>query len=1103
MSLEKSKIDKLLRDLQERAKELNCLYRVEELLNQAAADGDLEPLFKAVVATIPEGWQYPECCQAAILYQGRRYETPGYVETEWTQKAEIWIHDNTVGEIIVSYCREVPLSQDGVFLKEEEKLIRTIADRLAHTIFHRQLKDRSQEWEHMQSELARQKGSEWIAIVDMLRKTDRQAFLYISQKMQHHLCWNGVEAAERLFKNGGMSSRALMEEANSPSQRGTLDALIDWSNQVFRIAAEHYSNDHILASIQRWMQEDRSKFLMRAIDHPDSSLSDVVDAITRYQYLAAEGLDLPPSMGKGLAVALVRRFFSDQLEFINIAKDYLGIAAYPELIKRIIFPAKSHGKLGGKSAGLILAWQMVQEKITDKKFLESIRIPKSWYVTSDAVINFLYYNNMEDIIEHKYKERDEIILEYPNIVQLFKVSPFPPEIVKGLAAALDDLGETPIIVRSSSLLEDRIGAAFSGKYKSLFLANQGSKQERLEALIDAIAEIYASTFGPDPIEYRRERGLLDFSEEMGVMIQEVVGSRVGRYFFPTFAGVAFSNNEFRWSDRIKREDGLIRLVPGLGTRAVDRVADDYPVLMAPGKPDLRVNVSPDEILRYSPKLMDVIDLEANRFVTKEVREVLREFGDEIPAVHQMVSICDGHLITEPTSRFNINMKQDQLVATFEGLATRTPFLKQMRALLKALEAGMGAPVDIEFAHDGKCLYLLQCRPQSYSRDNKPTPIPKDLPLDAVVFTAKRYVSNGYVPDATHIVYVDPEGYNRMGSLEALKTVGRAVGKLNEILPKRQFVLMGPGRWGSRGDVKLGVSVTYSDINNTSMLIEIAKKKGNYTPDPLLPRPGGGVNPLPAPLPRRRRRDLQRTLLPGRREPATRTPARIRPSVRYRARHRRAQERPGPRASRAAQRRPGRGRGHAGRSPRGGDRGGRGNRGSPPDSGGLLEVAAAHGRAHRRAAGRQTVRGQGILHLWKHEKRHGRAGQRHRPATSRRCNAGTGAAPAALAGGVEPHPVGDELLEDGVPDRGALGRAPGHRRRHRKEDKLGREDWGHHRRGAAAAPQEVGMSSRVAWFGRRGSKRTRASSGPSWAADSAWVRPRVSHQWPVSRADSWT
>ena len=120
-----------------------------------------------------------------------------------------------------------------------------------------------------------------------------------------------------------------------------------------------------------------------------------------------------------------------------------------------------------------------------------------------------------------------------------------------------------------------MGAAFSGKYKSLFLANQGPKQKRLEALMDAIAEIYASLFSPDSIQYRREHGLLDFHEEMGIMIQEVVGTRIGRYFLPFFAGVAFSNNEFRWSPRLKREDGLVRLTPGLGTRAVDRLSDDF------------------------------------------------------------------------------------------------------------------------------------------------------------------------------------------------------------------------------------------------------------------------------------------------------------------------------------------------------------------------------------------------------------------------------------------------------------------------------------------------------------------------------------------------
>jgi hypothetical protein len=374
-----------------------------------------------------------------------------------------------------------------------------------------------------------------------------------------------------------------------------------------------------------------------------------------------------------------------------------------------------------------------------------------------------------------------------------------------------------------------MGAAFSGKYKSLFLANQGTKADRLNALTDAIAEVYASLFAPDPIEYRAERGLLDLHEEMGVMIQEVVGRRVGKYFMPAFAGVAFSNNEFRWSARIKREDGLVRLVPGLGTRAVDRVGDDYPVLFAPGQAGLRVNVTADEVVRYAPKKMDVINLEAGQFETVDVADLVRTYGRDFPNLSQIVSIYDEDGIRRPVG-IGWDPARDTVVVTFEGLMAATPFVARMHALLKLLRETMGGPVDIEFASDGRDFYLLQCRPQSFSLDATPVPIPADIPADRLVFTANRYVSNGWVPDITHIVYVDPERYSSLGDLAALREVGRVVGRLNKMLPKRQFILMGPGRWGSRGDIKLGVSVTYSDINNAAVLIEIAAKRGGYTPD---------------------------------------------------------------------------------------------------------------------------------------------------------------------------------------------------------------------------------------------------------------------------------
>ncbi|MCU0276200.1 MAG: PEP/pyruvate-binding domain-containing protein, partial [Acidobacteria bacterium] len=198
-----------------------------------------------------------------------------------------------------------------------------------------------------------------------------------------------------------------------------------------------------------------------------------------------------------------------------------------DLVQRIIYPANGYGRLGGKSAGLFLAQRIFSKPGEHSPVLSDLKFPKTWYITTDAIMSFLSYNNLEEVNEQKYKEIDQIRLEYQNVIQLMKNAHFPVEIVKGLSMALDDLGDKPLIVRSSSLLEDRMGTAFSGKYKSLFLANQGSKQERLEALTDAIAEVYASIFGPDPIEYRAERGLLDFHEEMGIMIQEVVGQRVG------------------------------------------------------------------------------------------------------------------------------------------------------------------------------------------------------------------------------------------------------------------------------------------------------------------------------------------------------------------------------------------------------------------------------------------------------------------------------------------------------------------------------------------------------------------------------------------------
>jgi predicted nucleotidyltransferase len=830
MNKPKKTIDDLVWGLQERAKELNCLYKIEELMN--TPDADIGEVCRGIVEAIPPGWQYPNICVAKLTLEGKVCSSPLFKDTPWMQKKDILVQDKKVGEISVYYTEEMPRADEGPFLKEETKLLETIVDRLGHFIMYNRMKLVFHEYQSAKKDLSEEKKEEWEVALNFLKQTDKNLYASISRRMLNHLSWAGIREAEELLMSLDGAIRGDkkddLEDENRPHQR--IDVVFDdlQSETTFRIAAKHLSSDQIFVNIQKWIQEDRLSFLVQATSK-NRPLGEVVDAIRRYHRIAPEGIKLPPSSQRGVQASLIRRFLSDQPEFINTARDYIDIDDFYELLDHIVFTPESMGRLGGKSTGLFFAKHIIEKSKKPEDDLDDIKIPKTWYITSDVLFSFLSHNNLTDITEQKYKDINQIRMEYPHIIQMFKSCSFPTEIVQGLSMILDYFKEKPLIVRSSSLLEDRAGASFSGKYKSLFLANQGSKQDRLEALKDAIAEVYASLFGPDPIDYRAERGLIDFSEEMGIMIQEVVGTRVGDYFIPSYAGVAFSKNEFRWSPRIKRDDGLLRLVPGLGTRAVDRVANDFPVLIAPGQVGLRVNTAVDEIVRYSPKNMDVINLKTNKFETVSVQEFLKGCGEDLPEVERIVSVYDGQHIRKPLGK-HVDFEKDRMVVTFEGLVSDTKFIPKIQNLLKLLEKRLGLPIDIEFASDGKDFYLLQCRAQSYSKKHAPPKIPDDVDMNKILFSANRYISNGVVSDISHIVYVDPRSYDRLTDQSTMIAVGRTVGFLNKLLPRRKFVLMGPGRWGSRGDIKLGVRVTYSDINNTSALIEIARKKGNYVPD---------------------------------------------------------------------------------------------------------------------------------------------------------------------------------------------------------------------------------------------------------------------------------
>jgi len=821
---ETESLSNLIGELKERAKELNCLYEIDELLNDPEIS--VGQICNGIVNAIPPGWQFPEICRARIEFGNKIYFSSDFSETKWKQSASIKEHNQIVGNIEVYYLEEMPPLDEGPFLKEERKLIDTIADRFGNHILHRNLKKVFTEKENIKQR------SQWWVIVDLLKKTDTNLLQRISRKMLNYLCWKDINSAKELLESFSHSYKEFIEniqDDNTPFPKFLNYDYLNITDKVFSIASESISEDDILECIQKWIKEDRSDFLFDTLENQSSSLSEIAAAIEKYYNLDPSGQEISEPRLKGIIVALVRRLLSDQPQFINIAKSYIHISEFNKIFKRIIFHGDSNGKLGGKSSGVILSYQILKNHSKKNSLLTGVKFPKTRYITSDVLLNFINYNNLEDVLEQKYKNIDEVRQEYPYIIHLFKNSQLPPEIIKGLLLILDDLGDSPLIVRSSSLLEDRMGTVFAGKYKSLFIANQGNKEERLIALIDAILEVYASTFGPDPIEYRVDRGLEDFHEEMGILIQEVVGKKIGKYFFPSFAGVAFSNNEFRWSSRITQKDGLLRLVPGLGTRAVDRLSDDYPILISPGKPNLRVNVTVDEVVKYSPKKIDVINLETNKFETKDINEFIKEVGFEYPRIRQLLTVIDDDYLRSPNA-FDLDLESNKHVISFEGMLTKTPLIKQLHEIMKLLEEKMKSPIDIEFAHDGDNLYLLQCRAQSYGVSNQPAVISMDIKSSEMLFSARRFITNGLVEGISHIVYVDPNNYSSLETRNDYLNIGKIVGKLNKLLPKRKFILIGPGRWGSRGDIKLGVNITYSDINNTAMLIEVAKKKKDFVPD---------------------------------------------------------------------------------------------------------------------------------------------------------------------------------------------------------------------------------------------------------------------------------
>lgn len=530
-----------------------------------------------------------------------------------------------------------------------------------------------------------------------------------------------------------------------------------------------------------------------------------------------------------IKVVLIKRMISDQLPYIGVAKKVFTIADLRDIYRRRI----GGGKIGGKAAGMMLAYKILRQ--TDPEggpdVSHHVDIPETYFIGTEVLYDFFLMNNLTGIMNQKYRSLQETQLEYPDIIEAHLRSEFPEEVLEGLHVFLKKMGKNPIIVRSSSLLEDSFGTAFAGKYDSYFCANQGSYEENFQALLDAIRRVFACTLNPNALEYRHRHGMTDYDERMGILLQRVAGERHGRYFFPTLAGVGFSQNPYRWSPRIRREDGFLRMVWGLGTRAVDRVDRDYPRMISLSHPQLRPETTAAAIRQHSQWYVDVVDLVDNTFKTLPINEVLTS---DYPQLRLVASLDEGDYLQEIYSSATHD-KDNCYILTFNRLIKDKQFVDLMRCALTRLEKAYKTPVDMEFVvqatpglEPGYQLYIVQCRPLS-QRAHDAVKIPSDIPKEDVLFTAHKLIPDGKAENIRYAVFVDPEKYHQIPDNIIRLELGRAIGRLNQKLAHDPYILMGPGRWGS-ANLDLGVRVSYVDIHNTKVLIEIGIPQDGQTPE---------------------------------------------------------------------------------------------------------------------------------------------------------------------------------------------------------------------------------------------------------------------------------
>ncbi|MCK5001339.1 MAG: hypothetical protein KAS23_17465, partial [Anaerohalosphaera sp.] len=514
----------------------------------------------------------------------------------------------------------------------------------------------------------------------------------------------------------------------------------------------------------------------------------------------------------------LRQLISHDDRILALAEKYFTLSDLIYFWKRLI----GSGMIGGKAVGMLLARAILNK--SDPRWSGVLEAHDSFFIGADIFYSFLVENNCWKIRQNQ-KDPNTLMMGVDQARQRILTGTFPDFIIARFSDMLDYFGQTQIIVRSSSLLEDNFGNVFSGKYESVFCTNNGSKQQRLEKFIEAVRFVYASTMSEKALRYRANRDVLDQDERMALLVQRVSGKAYGNIFFPQLAGVGHSYNPYVWEESIDPKAGMSRLVFGLGTRAVDRSDDDYTRVVALNAPEKRPESTFDKVVRYSQKLVDVLDMEKGCLCSKRFSEIANDYSD-LPI--RLFATYDSKLEQNGSSRSR------HWVLVFDELLSNTSLVDDLREMLDTLRQAYDFHLEIEytvnFFNDGSYkINLVQCRPLPIEESVSILgPNPDIEKHDIIINANSGIIGNSKTLTIDRLIYVVPEVYGQLSERDRY-AVARQIGQLAHLDGNINIMLLGPGRWGT-STPSLGVPVSFAEINTVSVICEIDSMHQGLVPD---------------------------------------------------------------------------------------------------------------------------------------------------------------------------------------------------------------------------------------------------------------------------------